>query len=301
MSLVWLNVSGTRFCATKSTLTQFPDSFFAQLVSRPSGSEDGSYFIGRSPLHFALVLEYLTGGSYELPPGVSRARMEEEMRYYGLSGTSHHAVDFKEMDAQLTHFLDASSEEACTWLDEIAYQKWLDSPCPDTRGKLSLRDAAREVAEELCVKLVEQLSKGRRSDFFVLFMSSNSTGSGALQKYHGYDPSRIIDVHYREDYKLFVLKAHDFFLRFCEREYGLTLVFDSGVFSGGYCFTQMSKSHYEPGWHPASDEPRLSFWEPVANFVSLDPHDSAQRKLLSGDSKVILWSGHGFAWFPPEK
>lgn len=87
---VKLNVGGTYFRTTISTLTACPDSMFSAMFSgrhELAKDEDGCVFIDRDPAHFRLILnwlrDYLKGDS-SLPTLTSREREEvmKEAEYY---------------------------------------------------------------------------------------------------------------------------------------------------------------------------------------------------------------------------
>jgi hypothetical protein len=112
--LVWLNVSGTKFCASRATLLQYDDSFFSLLLSGslPSTRDSsGALFIGRPAHLFSLVLEWLCCGSVELPSGVSEARFLQEMEFYGLAGTMQE-LDLTKLDNQILQALDAEKQKS---------------------------------------------------------------------------------------------------------------------------------------------------------------------------------------------
>ena len=102
--LVWLNVSGTRFCATRNTLLQYDDTFFHRLLgSSAIGSmrdETGALFIGRPARLFSVILDFLTTGALDIPAGVSRERVDREMEYYGLVAYAETPKE-EDLDARL--------------------------------------------------------------------------------------------------------------------------------------------------------------------------------------------------------
>ena len=77
-----LDVGGTMFATTKSTLTRITDSFFAAMFGgrfalKPE--EDGSFFIDRDPFVFRHVLNFLRGESVKLEQ-LSQAEREALVR-----------------------------------------------------------------------------------------------------------------------------------------------------------------------------------------------------------------------------
>eukprot|EP01116_Phalansterium_solitarium_P022992 TRINITY_DN7837_c0_g1_i1.p1 TRINITY_DN7837_c0_g1~~TRINITY_DN7837_c0_g1_i1.p1 ORF type:complete len:349 (+),score=83.36 TRINITY_DN7837_c0_g1_i1:96-1049(+) len=66
---VRLDVGGTVFCTTLSTLTRVEQSYFASMFSGRwplEQQDDGSYFVDRDPFVFRHVLNYLRGENIEL-------------------------------------------------------------------------------------------------------------------------------------------------------------------------------------------------------------------------------------------
>ena len=70
-AVVRLNVGGTLFATTRSTLNRVP--FFDRLTdgSFDDLDEDGVAFIDRDPRYFAAILSFLRCGRFELPSGAS--------------------------------------------------------------------------------------------------------------------------------------------------------------------------------------------------------------------------------------
>ena len=96
---VKLNVGGSRFETTLSTLTRHPESMLAAMFSgrhEVPQDEDGYVFIDRDGTHFHTVLNFLRTGILNVPP--SRKAAEElkcELQYYQLpcDGCSNHESD----------------------------------------------------------------------------------------------------------------------------------------------------------------------------------------------------------------
>ena len=89
--MISLNVGGTRFTTSVSTLTKQPNSMLASMFNpesdRPPAEKDdqGSYFIDRDPEPFRVILIFLRNG--RLPEdivGCSLEQVEWEADFFGL-------------------------------------------------------------------------------------------------------------------------------------------------------------------------------------------------------------------------
>ena len=81
--IIELNVGGTCFTTTRSTLKTGPSSMLACMFSgdlTPSTQDKhGRYFIDRSPQHFGTVLAYLRGEQVDM---LASKSLIEEAKYY---------------------------------------------------------------------------------------------------------------------------------------------------------------------------------------------------------------------------
>lgn len=89
-NIVALNVGGTTFATTLTTLTKNPNSMLGAMFSgRYTLSTDDKkrYFIDRDGKHFGTILNYLRDGCVTIPESnVARAELLIEAQYYQLSG-----------------------------------------------------------------------------------------------------------------------------------------------------------------------------------------------------------------------
>jgi len=86
-----LNVGGSYFVTTKSTLTKFSDSMLGTMFSGRHkivvDKEDGSVFIDRSPKYFDQILSYLRDGDVFVPENSQdKYGLIKEADFYGLKG-----------------------------------------------------------------------------------------------------------------------------------------------------------------------------------------------------------------------
>lgn len=86
---VKLNVGGTCFLTTKTTLSRDPTSFLSRLVLEDSDlisdrDEAGAYLIDRDPRYFAPVLNYLRHGKLVLD-GLAEEGVLEEAEFYNVT------------------------------------------------------------------------------------------------------------------------------------------------------------------------------------------------------------------------
>ena len=94
---VKLNVGGTKFETTLSTLTRYPDSLLAAMFSgrhKVQPCDDGYIFIDRDGTHFQTILNCLRSGKLSVPTSVTAAtELQCEMEYYQLPWRSIPAAD----------------------------------------------------------------------------------------------------------------------------------------------------------------------------------------------------------------
>ncbi|CAL2033835.1 unnamed protein product [Caenorhabditis brenneri] len=87
--IVKLNIGGTVFQTTKSTLTKFDGMFKVMMETEIPviKDESGAIFIDRSPKHFDLILNFMRDGDVELPdPEKEINEVHKEAHYYLLDG-----------------------------------------------------------------------------------------------------------------------------------------------------------------------------------------------------------------------
>ncbi|OXA59035.1 BTB/POZ domain-containing protein KCTD3 [Folsomia candida] len=84
--IINLNVGGTRFSTSYTTLTWVPDSFFTALLSgRISSLKDdsGAFFVDRDPALFSIILNYLRTRDVDMRSVDMRA-LRNEAEFYGI-------------------------------------------------------------------------------------------------------------------------------------------------------------------------------------------------------------------------
>jgi hypothetical protein len=85
--IVSLNVGGSLFSTTTSTLLNVPTTFFPEMLKKPPGPQ-GWYFIDRTPENFHIILEYLRNGVIQdLDP--ERLSIASELNYFGFQSFIH--------------------------------------------------------------------------------------------------------------------------------------------------------------------------------------------------------------------
>ncbi|CEF69157.1 SH3KBP1-binding protein 1 [Strongyloides ratti] len=85
--VIRLNVGGTVFVTSRTTLTWLPDTFFTSLLSGRIDSvkdKDGSIFIDRDPLLFRIILNYLRTKHVEIE-NVDMSALKHEALYYNIT------------------------------------------------------------------------------------------------------------------------------------------------------------------------------------------------------------------------
>merc|ERR1712117_474707 len=87
--IITLNVGGTEFTTSKSTLGQVP--YFAKMFEPDLGlkpahkDSKGNYFIDRSPKPFEVLLKFLRTGKVYICEGVSEEELRDEADFYGIA------------------------------------------------------------------------------------------------------------------------------------------------------------------------------------------------------------------------
>lgn len=87
---VKLNVGGTCFQTTKTTLSRDPNSFLYRLVQEDSDlisdkDETGAYLIDRDPSYFSPILNYLRHGKLVINNGLAEEGILEEAEFYNIA------------------------------------------------------------------------------------------------------------------------------------------------------------------------------------------------------------------------
>eukprot|EP01102_Stenamoeba_stenopodia_P010403 TRINITY_DN3129_c0_g1_i3.p1 TRINITY_DN3129_c0_g1~~TRINITY_DN3129_c0_g1_i3.p1 ORF type:complete len:269 (-),score=59.43 TRINITY_DN3129_c0_g1_i3:90-833(-) len=85
--IIKLNIGGTLFYTTKSTLLGRGECYFSGLLNErftPLLDENGAYFIDRNGKYFAPILEFLRTGHFRIPPKLEFDALREECFFYGI-------------------------------------------------------------------------------------------------------------------------------------------------------------------------------------------------------------------------
>eukprot|EP00995_Heteronema_vittatum_P004206 NODE_1649_length_915_cov_404.193995_g1158_i0.p1 GENE.NODE_1649_length_915_cov_404.193995_g1158_i0~~NODE_1649_length_915_cov_404.193995_g1158_i0.p1 ORF type:complete len:202 (+),score=55.67 NODE_1649_length_915_cov_404.193995_g1158_i0:115-720(+) len=102
--IIDLNVGGTHFTTTRTTLASDPDSMLAQLVHSGFGvarDSKGRIFIDRDPFLFRYVLNYLRDGTLHVPSGFADvSQLQAEAQYFQLHGLACRIDDYEHSHPQ---------------------------------------------------------------------------------------------------------------------------------------------------------------------------------------------------------
>ena len=89
-NIISINVGGTVFSTTKTTLTVDPESMLARMCDTELSHErdsNGNIFLDRNPKAFEIILEFLrTGKLFNVGIGCTLEQLEAEADYFGLVG-----------------------------------------------------------------------------------------------------------------------------------------------------------------------------------------------------------------------
>uniref|UniRef100_A0A1I7TCK3 BTB domain-containing protein n=1 Tax=Caenorhabditis tropicalis TaxID=1561998 RepID=A0A1I7TCK3_9PELO len=110
--LVKLNVGGTVFQTTKSTLTRF-DGFFRTLLETdiPVAKDTyGCIFVDRDPKHFRLILNFMRDGDVNIPYS-DHQEIRKEAQFYLLDDLMKLCDDAKPVEKQIKNICLKSFEE----------------------------------------------------------------------------------------------------------------------------------------------------------------------------------------------
>lgn len=85
-----LNVGGTYFSTSKTTLKKYPDCILYELVRDPGEKlspfldETGAVLIDRDPKYFSVILEYLRSGDFYFCSSICESAIRAEAKYFNL-------------------------------------------------------------------------------------------------------------------------------------------------------------------------------------------------------------------------
>nr|AAL39402.1 GM03763p [Drosophila melanogaster] len=145
---VKLNVGGTYFLTTKTTLSRDPNSFLSRLIQEDCDlisdrDETGAYLIDRDPKYFAPVLNYLRHGKLVLD-GVSEEGVLEEAEFYNVTQLIaaegvHPAQGSATPNGQEARLSCAAVPRAGTNPDDLNAVGWLEVRAADQHAVHELR------------------------------------------------------------------------------------------------------------------------------------------------------------------
>jgi hypothetical protein len=235
--LIWLNISGTRFCVTSSTLLQYPDTFFHRLLGKATAvgamrDETGALFVGRPASLFSVVLDFLCTGVVDVPDGVKKERVDAEMEYYGLVQYTAVAHSEKDLDGRLglavASHLDVKEQQA-----QNKYQNFV----------LLHRAELVILVKDIFARLLLQAEKGEK--MIVAVARDIKDIRNSSDRFPDNVLSQLESPCIVQDSAIFVLCRQDLahVIRFAREEMRLTLKTDSGKWGINLCQEDYRKEY----------------------------------------------------------
>jgi len=127
--LVNLNVGGTKFTTTMSTLRLHGENFFTTMIDndtqgkvRALRDDKGFFFVDRNGELFKVILDYLRSGAWNIPPSISLERVNTELDFYRIDAATPSDKNVLEKVTQFQQTVSQSgselAQEARAWLQD---------------------------------------------------------------------------------------------------------------------------------------------------------------------------------------
>ncbi len=157
IAIIRLNVGGTRFVTTRTTLEKYPDSYFGLLLrsidhcSSLLYTKDSEIFIDRDPAPFEKVLTYLRTNKV-FPP--MDARLRHEFQFYGLP-TEPLKPPPNDFERYIKERVETHPEESFVYLKGKTPPNWDLARTQKEQGE-AYYHACRKILDELDVPTTSQ-------------------------------------------------------------------------------------------------------------------------------------------------
>eukprot|EP00028_Trichosphaerium_sp_Am-I-7-wt_P006999 CAMPEP_0168516472 /NCGR_PEP_ID=MMETSP0405-20121227/5422_1 /TAXON_ID=498012 /ORGANISM="Trichosphaerium sp, Strain Am-I-7 wt" /LENGTH=228 /DNA_ID=CAMNT_0008536189 /DNA_START=35 /DNA_END=718 /DNA_ORIENTATION=- len=138
-NVVKLNVGGTRFETSQSTLQSHGENFLTLLLQNAQSGrvpvfqdKDGYIFIDRSGRKFEAILEYLRTDVVEVPPGVTYYQLLREFDFYQINVNQHANNASNDTTIAEARAFNPDAARSFYWnsLPVVQAKTWLDNHWP---------------------------------------------------------------------------------------------------------------------------------------------------------------------------
>uniref|UniRef100_A0A5S6R438 BTB domain-containing protein n=1 Tax=Trichuris muris TaxID=70415 RepID=A0A5S6R438_TRIMR len=171
-AVIKLNVGGTHFTTSRSTLTWIPDTFFTSLLSGriPTLKDDsGAIFIDRDPKLFYIILNYMRSKQVDLRE-VELVALRHEAQFYGIGPLVRRLV-----------LCDKLDQNPC---GDVLFHGYFSPPTAIVAAGL---DASNDCYGQQAVIKSKTVSHHRNLSEPIGFLSSNAIAPGSARPYNGTD------------------------------------------------------------------------------------------------------------------
>jgi len=121
--IIGLNIGGSYFSTSLTTLCRDPNSMLAKMFSTNIGvltDQHGNYFIDRDGTHFRYILNYLRDGVLDVPKKIAKELLQEA-KFYQLEGMINYLTSLLQKEEENDQF-DTSWKPKYTKMQLMAWE-----------------------------------------------------------------------------------------------------------------------------------------------------------------------------------